>query len=108
MMRIIRANAALDRVQRGLGRQTVRRGGRDAGRDLSPQPGHANHVELVEVRAEDREKLEPLEQRISIIERLVEHPGVELEPTQLAIEEQCWRKRFVHRCGCRRPTRSIT
>ena len=58
----------------------------DPGSDLASKTRDANHVELVEVRAEDREEFQALEQRISGVERLVEDPGVELEPAQLTID----------------------
>jgi hypothetical protein len=55
---------------------------------LPAKTRHTNHVELVEVRAENRKEFEPLEQRVSIVERFVQNPGVELEPAQLAIDEE--------------------
>ena len=61
----------VDRVELLLRGETVRRRQDDAGRDLTPQSRDANHVELVEVRAEDREELDALEQRHTRVERLV-------------------------------------
>jgi hypothetical protein len=43
-------------------------------------------VELVEVGAEDRQEAQPLEQRQAAVLRLFEHPPVELELAQLAVE----------------------
>ena len=57
-----------------------------ARRDFPPQPRHPDHVELVQVRAEDREELEPLQQRHARVERFLEHARIEIEPTQLAIQ----------------------
>ena len=37
-----------------------------------------------------REELEPLEQRRPGVERLVQHPAVELEPGELAVEVERW------------------
>src|SRR6185437_13375083 len=54
---------------------------------LSSQPRHPNHVKLVEVGRVDRQKLEPLEQRVALIESFAQDPLVESEPTQLTIEE---------------------
>ena len=54
-----------------LRRQAIRGRLTYPGGDLPPKPRDANHVELVEVRAEDREELEPLEQRIALVERFV-------------------------------------
>jgi hypothetical protein len=50
-----------------------------------------SHEELVEVRAEDRQELHPLEQRVALVERLAQHAGVEVEPAQLAVDEELWR-----------------
>jgi len=52
---------------------------------LPAQTRDANHVELVEVGAEDRKKFQSLEERVAFIERLVKNPRVEFEPAQLAI-----------------------
>ena len=51
-----------------------------AGADTALQRGHADHEELVEVRAEDCEELHPLEQGHAGVLRLLEHAAVELEP----------------------------
>ena len=48
----------------------------------------AHHEEFVEIRGNDGQELEPLEDRQRDIRRLFEHPRVELEPRQLAVEEQ--------------------
>ena len=60
----------------------------NAGSDLASQSGNPDHVELVKVGAEDRQELHPLEEAVARVERLVQHPGVELEPAQLTIEVQ--------------------
>src|SRR4029434_10066398 len=44
--------------------------------------------ELVEVRAEDGEKLHSLEQGHARILRLLEHATIELEPRELAVDER--------------------
>ena len=62
---------------------------------LLPQPGHANHEKLVEVRAENRQELHPLQQRSLLILRLLQHAGVELQPAQLAVDEQIGRERLL-------------
>ena len=54
--------------------------------ELAAQPGDPDHEELVEVAAKDRQELRPLEQRRFLVERLFEHPPVELQPAQLAVE----------------------
>ena len=50
------------------------------------RPGHPHHVELVEVGREDRQELGPLQQRLAGVLGQREHPGVEVEPGQLAVE----------------------
>ena len=50
------------------------------------QPGDPDHVELVEVGREDREELRPLQQRQRRVGGQREHPGVEVQPAQFAIE----------------------
>ena len=69
-----------------LGRPAVGRTGDAAGLELLTQAGDADLEELVEVAREDRQELDPLEQRIPRVARLVEHPGVELQPRELAVE----------------------
>ncbi len=78
----------VDRVELLLRGETVRRRQDDAGRDLTPQSRDANHVELVEVRAEDREEFDALEQWHPRVECLLQHTRVERQPTQFAIEVQ--------------------
>jgi len=59
---------------------------------LHLQPADPDHHELVQVRAGDRQKFGPLEQRP--IERLGmgQHPPVEFQPTQFAIEKSVQRQ----------------
>ena len=59
----------------------------DAGGDLILQRGDAHLKELVEVRRGDRTELGPLEQRDADFGRQVEHPLVERQPTQFAVDE---------------------
>ena len=49
------------------------------------QGAHPDHEELVEVAAEDREELQPLEQRNRPVARLFEHAQVELQPAEFAV-----------------------
>jgi hypothetical protein len=60
---------------------------RDAAERLFAQARHADHEELVEVRAEDRQELHPLQQGIGRVLGLLEHTRVELQPAQLAVDE---------------------
>ena len=59
----------------------------DAGGDAPLEAGHPDHEELVEVAGEDRQELGPLEQRQLGVLGQLEHPLVEGEPGQLAVEE---------------------
>jgi hypothetical protein len=61
-----------------------------AGVDPALQLGHPHHEELVEIRAEDGEKLHALEQRHGGILGLFEHPPIELQPRQFTIDERVW------------------
>ena len=89
------------------------RGLDDAGGDLVLQAGHPHLEELVEVLAEDGEELRPLEQRHVGVLGQRQHPGVEVEPGQLTVQEpvgdsvgaQTRRRRAV---GRRRGTRRRT
>ena len=71
---------------------------RDPGRDPALQPGHPDHVELVEVGGEDRQELGPLQQRHpEPVLGQVEHPVVEGQPGQLAVQEPVRRQRLGDR-----------
>src|SRR6266566_3547109 len=59
---------------------------RDARVHLLLQPRYPDLEELVQIGAEDREELEPLEQRVRAVGRLLQHAAVELEPGELAVE----------------------
>ena len=52
------------------------------------QHRHADHEELVQIRAEDGEELDAFEQGHGGIVGLFEHPPVELEPGQLTVHER--------------------
>ena len=75
-----------DRRELVLGRHAVGSTLDDPGGHLLLEPRHPHLEELVEVAAEDRQELEPLQQRRARVQRLVEHAAVELEPGELAIE----------------------
>ena len=53
------------------------------------QAGHADGVELVQVRGADRHEAQALQQRHARIARLVQDAPVERQPGQLAVEEPC-------------------
>ena len=76
-----------DRLEHLAGQQPG--GGRDgdAGRDPALEAGDADHEELVEVAGEDRQEPGPLQQRQPRVLGQLEHPLVEVQPGQLAVEE---------------------
>ena len=69
-----------------FGRAAVGRAGHPARLDLLAEARDADLEELVEVAREDRQELDPLEQRVANVTRLVEDPRVELEPRKLAVD----------------------
>ncbi len=78
--------AGSDERQLFTGRESVRGPHRQSGFVASFQAGHPDHVELVEVRGEDREELCAFEQWQRSVLREGEHTGVEVEPAQFAVE----------------------
>ncbi len=84
-----------DQVGRPLGdqlelvaqRDPVAAAHRQAGAEPALQSGDPDHVELVEVAREDGQELGPLQQRGVRVLGERQHPGVEVEPGQLPVEE---------------------
>jgi hypothetical protein len=71
-----------------------------AGAELLLQPADPLHEELVEVRADDGQKLHPLEQCGPRILGLVQHPAIEGQPGELAVQVPLGRieiERMQHR-----------
>jgi hypothetical protein len=68
---------------------------RDLG--LAAQHTHSLHEELVEVRGEDREKLQPFEQGRARVLRLVQDAAIELQPSQITVGPGA-REQIVARC----------
>jgi len=58
----------------------------DAVFDLLQQSGDANHKKFVQIGADDRQKLDALEQRIARIASLFEDPALKLEEAQFWIQ----------------------
>ena len=85
-----------------LGRPPVGGSGDLAGLDLLAQAGDAHLEELVEVAGEDRQELDPLEQRVSFIARLVQDTSVEFQPRQFTVQI---RKRRLRSGGASRAWR---
>ena len=56
--------------------------------NLFLQAGHTNFEELIQVAGEDQQELQPLQQRIGLIQRLLQHADIELQLRQLAMDIQ--------------------
>ena len=69
------------------GREAVVGELRHAGEHLADQAGDADHEEFVEIVGRDRQEAQPLEQRMIAVVRFLQHPAVELQPRQLAVDE---------------------
>ncbi len=80
LLRQRRAQLLRDRREVFGRRAAVLGAAHDLRLDLLLDRGDANHEELVEIRSVDRDELQPLEQRIARVERLLEHAIVELQP----------------------------
>ena len=74
-------------VELGGGAAAVGGGLAEAGGHLVLQAGDPDLEELVEVLAEDGQELGPLEQGLAAIGGQRQHPGVEVEPGQLTVDE---------------------
>ncbi len=55
-------------------------------RDLLLQTGDTNLEELIEVAGKDKQELEPLEQRVGLVQRLLQHTDIELQLRQLTVD----------------------
>src|SRR5215217_5522145 len=67
--------------------QSVRPDAARFARNLLFYPCDPNLKELVQIRTDDGEKLNPLDERFPLILRFFENAAVKLEPAQLAIDE---------------------
>ena len=56
------------------------------GRPAPHQPGHPNKKKLVQIRADDRQKLHPLQKRQLLVKPFLQYPVVELQPAQLTVD----------------------
>jgi len=54
-----------------------------------------NLKELIQVRTEDRKELDPLNKWLRRILRFLEHPAIEFQPAQLAVDEVAWIRKTV-------------
>ncbi len=55
-------------------------------RGLFPQDRDPLHEELVQVRRENRQELQPLEQRSALVQSLRQHAVVEIQPAHIAVD----------------------
>ena len=78
--------ALADAAQLLARRQPVGRANRQSHLVAALEAGDAHHVELVEIRREDRQELGPLQQRQRRVGGQREHAGVEVQPAQFAVE----------------------
>ncbi len=78
---------AVDAVELLCRGQTVLARRIDAGDHLAAQARHAHHVEFIEVGGRDGQEPQALQQRMPLVLRLLEHPAVEMEPGEFAVEE---------------------
>ena len=83
-----RADLGVDQIELLGRRQAVHRPRRDAGGGLALEAADALHEELVEVAGEDRQKFDPLQQRHLVVLGQFQDAAVEVEPADLAVEEQ--------------------
>src|SRR5918998_350793 len=78
----------LDAGELLLGGQTVGNGVRQLRGHLLLEPRHPDHEELVEVGLRDGDEAHPLQQRVALVAGLLQHPVVEPEPGELAVDVQ--------------------
>ena len=78
-----------DRVDLGellRGRQAVVGDDLDMRGNLAAQTRHANHEELIQIAAGDRQEAEALQQRVVFVVGFLEHPRVEVEPGDFPVD----------------------
>ena len=95
LLRHHRVRAGADGRELLGGGQPVGRRLGDVARQLLLEAGDADHEELVQVRRDDGQELEALGERHRRVARLLEHPFVEPQPGQLAVDEQLRVRRIV-------------
>ncbi len=79
--------------------EPVRALGRNAGAQLSFEPGNADHEELIEVVGGNRQEPNAFEQRMGLGCRLFEDPPVELQPRQLTIDKSLRARDQIDGCA---------
>ena len=68
-------------------RQAVGAAFGDAFADLRLDTGDADHEELIKVIGGNRQEPDPLQRGMAGIDRFLEHPAIEMQPGQLAVDE---------------------
>ena len=64
---------------------------------LFAQTGNSDHKELVQVRAEDRQEFDALQQRVGRVLGFLQYTRIELQPAQFAVDKVFGKKcLFVH------------
>ena len=78
---------------------------------LFANTGHAHHEEFIEIRTENRQKLQPLHERIAGILGFLKHAEIKLQPAQFPIDERirtdCALHFIAHFCRHSRPLSSF-
>ncbi len=70
-----------------VGREAIGAAADDALAHLALEAGDAHHEEFVEVVGRDRQEAHPLEQRMVLVGGLFQHPAIEVQPGQFAVDE---------------------
>ena len=83
---VLRADAVVDAREDLGGGQAVGAASVDPGIDLVMHAGDADHEELVEVRDEDGQELQPLDQRQRLVLGELQDAVVEVQPGELAVD----------------------
>src|SRR5207302_9915416 len=83
-----RTHYGVDRGELLARRVAVERQLTDVAHELLLETAHALHEELVEIVVEDRDELQPFEERVRRVLGLAEHSPIELQPGDLPVEEQ--------------------
>ena len=69
------------------GRQAIRTALGDALAHLGLDAGDPDHEELIKVIGGNRQKSHPFQRGMARIDRLLQHPAIEVQPGQLAVDE---------------------
>src|SRR5690606_13413685 len=66
--------------------QAIRAGVLTGAGDLLLESGHADFEELVQIAGEDQQELQAFQQRVGLVQRLFQHPDIELQLGQLPVD----------------------